>query len=231
MADDTCSIEGCERKRFCRGWCEMHYARWRRTGSTESNRREHCTIAGCGRKHVAHGLCRAHYSRWYTGGDPLAELPIITHTDDETRFWSHVDKSADCWLWTAKLTHDGYGCFVTNKRWRPAHRVSYELAHGQIPSDMQIDHRCFIKACVRPSHLRLATPSQNGQHRSGPQSNSKSGVRGVHWVEASHAWRAKVVYRRKTIVVGFFDSIEEAEAAVIAKRNELFTHNDLDRVE
>jgi len=30
--------------------------------------------------------------------------------------------------------------------------------------------------------------------------------------------------------VGTFDSVAEAEIAVVAKRNELFTHNDADRM-
>lgn len=32
MADTTCSIDGCERKRSARGWCNTHYERWRRHG-------------------------------------------------------------------------------------------------------------------------------------------------------------------------------------------------------
>lgn len=30
-----CTVEGCHRKYLARGWCKLHYDRWRRTGSTE----------------------------------------------------------------------------------------------------------------------------------------------------------------------------------------------------
>jgi len=33
MHDESCSIEGCEKPSEKRGWCSMHYSRWRRHGS------------------------------------------------------------------------------------------------------------------------------------------------------------------------------------------------------
>jgi hypothetical protein len=78
--------------------------------------------------------------------------------------------------------------------------------------------------------MREATHKQNSENLSGPTERSTSGVRGVTWHKRGKKWAGYVVHARKTHYVGLFVNIEDAERAVIAKRNELFTHNDLDRV-
>jgi hypothetical protein len=149
----------------------------------------------------------------------------------EERFWSKVDRSGDCWLWTAGRTCKGYAEFYLGGTMKYGHRIAYEWAHGPIPDDRELDHRHTCpKHCVNPAHLRLVTSKQNKENRSGPNSAGTSGVRGVIWDKARGAWRAQVKHNGKYIHAGRFPTIPEAEAAVIAKRNELFTHNDLDRV-
>lgn len=44
------------------------------------------------------------------------------------------------------------------------------------------------------------------------------------------AKKVHVMHNRRSIYVGCFTSLEAAEVAAIAGRNELFTHNDADRV-
>lgn len=80
------------------------------------------------------------------------------------RFWSKVDKSGSCWLWTAYRDKDGYGrCRFLGKgdRQRMAHRISFELAGGVLVDGMTIDHTCNTPACVNPDHLKQMTIGEN----------------------------------------------------------------------
>jgi len=78
----------------------------------------------------------------------------------EERFWAKVDKSGECWLWTASKVVEGYGQFFAGRRSAAghpqptrAHRVAYELLVGPIPEGMTLDHLCRNRACVNPTHL------------------------------------------------------------------------------
>ena len=151
----------------------------------------------------------------------------------EDRFWAKVEKTESCWEWTGAKVSAGYGCFRINGR-RPdgrtvtSHRLAWELINGPILNGLHLDHICHTKACVRPDHMRLVTHKQNHEHLTGAHVDSKSGVRGVYWSKATNKWAAKVVHY-KPHYLGVFEDIKDAEAAAIAKRNELFTHNNLDR--
>jgi len=83
---------------------------------------------------------------------------------NEERFWAKVDRSGDCWLWTAGRTPTGYGQFrpggLANSR--HAHAVSWEMANGRrVAAGLQINHTCHVRACVRPEHLYEGTQQQN----------------------------------------------------------------------
>jgi hypothetical protein len=77
------------------------------------------------------------------------------------RFWQKVEKTDTCWLWKAALTRGGYGQFAIAKQPRRAHRIAYSLVNGAIPDELEIDHRCFVRACVKPDHLQVVTRQTN----------------------------------------------------------------------
>jgi len=238
MADNkrTCTVDGCDRPSRKRGWCSAHYGRWWTTGTVPTTplrvwtEQDGCAVDGCQREARTNALCKMHYTRQRTHGNPLIRKHV--HGTVAERLDAYTDRSGGsdaCHIWTGYKDVEGYGRFsVGNRKIKAAHRVAYELAEGQIPHGMSIDHICRNTSCVNPAHLRACTHKQNLENLSATGWGS-SGVRGVSRVKKTGRWLAYVTHNRRRYNLGRFATIEEAEAAVVAKRLEMFTHNDTDR--
>lgn len=183
-----------------------------------------CSVEYCERRHVSKGYCGGHYQQ-HRLGKPIT--PMVKSLPVNERFMAKVRMIGQCWEWAATRTADGYGSFGLGGKVVNAHRASWIIFRGPIPPGRQIDHTCHNRACVNPDHLQVVTRKENMENRAGAHRNSRSGVRGVF--PSKNRWVAVVNAEGKRHHIGRFDTIPEAEAAVIAKRNELFTNNLLDR--
>lgn len=101
----------------------------------------------------------------------------ILNATERIRFWSKVNPDGPlceslgtkCWIWTGTIrAKDSYGAFTLTPDQRNAtpkmpvaHKVAYLLKHGSIPSGLDLDHLCRVRACVNPGHLEAVTRQVN----------------------------------------------------------------------
>lgn len=181
-----CSLANCGAGgKIVRGFCPLHYTRWKRYGNPHvkhkpghAPRGRQCELPDCEASHYARGFCARHYERFRIYGDPnMSRPPIMPKQNEprlsaEERFWLLVDKSegqgpnGDCWEWKAGRTPAGYGWFRVTTRQPPvtALRFSLQIKLGRKVNAFAL-HTCDNPACVRPEHLYEGTARQNVKDR------------------------------------------------------------------
>ncbi len=77
---EFCIAEGCKKKGRARGWCDAHYARWRKGQDMDAPIKYRdevrlCSWEGCSRPHSSKGFCSLHYYR-NSAGKSMDEPPL-----------------------------------------------------------------------------------------------------------------------------------------------------------
>lgn len=129
--------------------------------------------------------------------------------------------TSGCWLWTAGLNPvSGYAMISSGTRPATmlyAHRVSYELHVGPIPAGLDIDHRCHVRRCVNPNHLRVATRRENTSNKKRrAEGKCSSRFVGVCWNKSAKRWEARAHVGGEHLYLGAFGIEEEAASAYVA---------------
>ena len=161
-----CSVDGCGKRHYCRGWCESHYQRWRKNGDPLGGKHYadnsgRCAADGCDSAAKLAGYCKRHHHKLRRYGDPLGGA---TYRQGQQEEWlqAHAGWQKDeCLIWPFFLSDNGYG-LTSAKPGRGAHRAMCVMVHGDPPSaDHEVAHSCNVRACVNPHHLRWATKPEN----------------------------------------------------------------------
>ena len=111
-----------------------------------------------------------------------------------------------------RANNRGYGSFWNGERSLPVHRYAFITFNGPIDDEMDVDHICHNRRCVRPSHLRAATRGEN-QWNTGKQKNNSSGYKGVTRPKGRRKWQAQITVDDRVHYLGTFDDPEDAHAA------------------
>lgn len=157
---NICSIGGCEKRFYGKGYCKTHYNKLYRSPLLGK-----CYIENCDKNVVAMKMCCIHYRKWKLYGDANF-IKIKEHK--KPSFEILMDKFNDdsfmkekCWEWHGRLTNCGYGHVFYAGSTTTAHRISYKYFKGNIPKKMNVCHLCDNKKCFNPAHLWLGTTQDN----------------------------------------------------------------------
>ncbi len=114
----------------------------------------------------------------------------------EERFFQKVEKTESCWLWKGALNSRGYGSFGAGGKVVSAHRYSYEMHIGEIPTGMVICHSCDVRNCVNPEHLWAGSTAENNRDMFKKDRNGSSSRPKTH-CKRGHEMTEENVYSRK----------------------------------
>lgn len=145
--------------------------------------------------------------------------------DNGNLFWKVSRGKAKAGGDAGRLKSSGYIEIKLFGRSYQAHRVIWEMHHGEIPSNLVVDHINHDRSDNRIENLRVVEQRTNTKNQSMRITN-RSGVNGVRWYEARRKFRAEIKVDRKSISLGYYETIIDAKAARMRAEKEYKFHEN-----
>jgi hypothetical protein len=155
------------------------------------------------RKHAGYNFNKNFVKNFFIIREDTVEMHLTQGYTTLLDFSDWINICGMCWSYQ----HQGYAQSNDNSVLRRLHR--------EILGYSRADHANRNKLDNRRCNLRPASPTENGRNK-GPQSNNKSGFKGVYWSTRDKVWIARIRFEGKDITLGYFDN-----AAVAAKAYDL----------
>lgn len=124
-------------------------------------------------------------------------------------FWTKVDirSNDECWMWMASVRGNGRGAVCLNHSIHmDAHKVAFELCHGELLEGEKACHTCDVELCCNPAHLYRGDHDSNMKDRCARNRTAK-GIR--------HG-RAKLDYERAEKIRNRYSEGDLSQAALAA---------------
>ena len=200
-----CTVPGCNKKLLAKGYCNNHYAIFRRHGCIPDR-----TI------HTPNDIVnKGTYSEVCIYNGKLQEVAraLVDNKDipEISKFKWHLDAHG----------------YVRTSRKQYGIVVEYHKMHQMVLSHKGIDHKNGVKVDNRRDNLRKSTNQQN-QCNKGKQKNNTSGYKGVHLFKPTNKWAAAIKVHSKSISLGHYSN--KIDAARAYNRAALTYHGEFARL-
>jgi hypothetical protein len=127
--------------------------------------------------------------------------------------------------WHALKTRGKFYACTRIYPFRGSKTSEFVYMHRMITSAQRgfvVDHKNGDGLDNRRENLRVCTQTENGANRAVKSIGKSSVFKGVHFARREKRWMAKIQYKRKQIVIGYYRNEVDAARAYDAKAIELF---------